>query len=563
MPVKIFDIKGRKPIITPRLLPMGYAQTAENVKLGSGAMECLRALGSSVDTPSATPKTIYKFGSTYGGNGWFTWPARRWVEKAAISGTELILVSDGSTYPKIVTSTGTERRLGVVKPTTALTINIGGVASAGGGVVTASYVYTLVTAQGEESDIYTATAAVDITDGQWVYLTGWCVHNGNKAAWLTSTGNDIAYIRVYRLESDAAGNAEYQRVGMRPTAGGTAVFSIPITDIVSDADTWFDINAGQTWLSDDPGEVIMTEGWDPAPTAMKGACMFSNGMYAGFIDNLIYLSVPGYYYAFPASGTMDYTMELPFDVVAMAAFNETLVVGTKGFPEVISGSDPAYMTRTPLPYQQPCLSAQGMISIPGGVVYVCPDGLFLIHSGGGEIITRGVITRDDWQDLDLDSAILAYYDQKIFIFFEGDDAGLIYDPALDYLVDFDLPANVAAVFVDPEADILYVATSAGIYAWEGSTSGYLTADWKSGIMETPPVNFSACRVEGVFPTGHSTTLYYYVDGTLKHTQTVTSDAPFRLPSGFRGRDHELRVVFSASTINAIYLGFSMGELANV
>ena len=349
MSIKVFDFKGRRPIITPRLLPLGYGQTAENVRLGSGAMESLRALGSSVDTPASTPKTIYKFGSTYGGNGWFAWATRRWVEKAAISGTERILVSDGSGYPKTIGADGTERRWGVVPPTTALTVTLGSVAADAIVVDTVSYVYTLVTAQGEESDIYTATSPVDVLTGRWIYLTNWCVHNGNKAAWLASTGNDIAYVRVYRLVSDAAGNAEYQRVSLRATAAGEALTQIPIASIASALDTWFDINAAQDGLSDDLGEVLLTEGWDPAPTGMKGACMFSNGFYAGFIGNLIYLSMPGYYYAFPASGTMDYTMELPYDAKAIAAFNETLVVGTEGYPEIISGTDPAFMSRTPLP----------------------------------------------------------------------------------------------------------------------------------------------------------------------------------------------------------------------
>jgi hypothetical protein len=82
-------------------------------------------------------------------------------------------------------------------------------------------------------------------------------------------------------------------------------------------------------------------------------------------------------------------------------------------------------------------------------------------------------------------------------------------------------------------------------------------------METPPVNFSACRVEGTFPAGHSTTLTYYVDKVLRHTQALTNDAPFRLPGGFLGRDHEVVVTFNKSTINAIYLAFAFGDLAHV
>lgn len=556
--IKVFNFNGRRPSITPRLLPVGYAQTAENVKLGSGAMECFRALGSSVHTPSGAPATIYKFGSS-----WLSWTSRRWIEKAAISGVERLLISDGSTYPKTRTSGGTERRWGVVPPPDSpLAVTLGGVASDENVADTVSYVYTLVTADGEESDIYTATAALDVLTGRWLYLNDFGVHAGNKAAWLASTGNDIAYVRVYRLVSDASGNAEYQRVSLRATFSGEQLSEIPISIIHNAGTSFFDVNEGGDGLSDTLGEVLQTEGWDPPPTAMKGALMFANGMYAGYIGNIVYLSMPGYYYAFPASGVMDYTMELPYDVVAMAGFNETLVVGTEGYPEVISGTDVAFMSRTPLPFQQPCLSDRGMVSLPSGVAYVSPDGLFFVSSAGGDIVTKNVIDRDAWNEFPLTDAILAYHNGKIWIFFNGDDTGLIYDPALDYLVDFDLPSNVYAVVVDPAADILYIGTSAGVYAWEGSTS-YLTAEWKSGIMETPPVNFSACRVEGTFPSGHSTTLTYYVDGVLKHTQTISDDNPFRLPSGFRGRDHELRIVFNKSTINAMYLGFSMGELANV
>jgi hypothetical protein len=568
MPVKLYDFKGTQPLITPRLLPLGYAHVAENVKLGSGAMESFLAMGSSVHTPSAAPATVYLFDDT-----WMDWAARRWIEKASISGTDRILATDGTSYPKTVAEDGTTRRWGVVKPTTALTISAAGTASDDIVVDSISYVYTLVTAYGEESDIYTPTTVVDIKTGEYVFLNNWCVHNGNQSFWLSTTGNDIEYIRVYRLASDSAGNAEYQRVSLRSATDGSSVSEIPVTSITSADDPWYDVNADQSGLSDDLGEVLPTEGWDPPPGDetngyMKGACMFQNGMYAGFLGKIVYLSVPGFYYAFPASGTMGYTMELPYDVVAIAAFNQSLVVGTTAFPEILSGSDAAYMTRTPLPYQQPCLSAKGMVSLPDGVVYVSPDGLFKVSSSGGEVITKGIIHRDDWQDYDLDSAILAYFDQKIFIFFEGSGDGLIYDPAAEYLVAIDLGAyDVCDVFVDPEADVLYIAwqlsTTYGVSAWEGSTTSYLTAEWQSGIFETPPVCFAGGRVEGTFPAGHSTTLTYNVDGVLKHTQTVTDNTPFRLPSGFRGRDHGVKVVFSKSTINAIYLSFDFGDLAVV
>jgi len=557
--VKIFNFCGRRPIITPRLLPIGYAQVAENTKLGSGAMECFSALGASVHANTGTPTTIYKFGST-----WFDWTTRRWIEKAAISGTHRLLIADGSTYPKIMTEAGLTRRWGVVKPTSALTMALAGTASDAIVASTVSYVYTLVTAYGEESDVFTASAAIDILTGQYIGLSGWCIYASNQAAWLATYGNDVTGIRVYRINADGEDSAEYQRVSsLRSSPAGAAVSEIPVASITGADDVWYDCNGSETGVTADLGAVLATEGWDAPPTAMKGACMFSNGMYAGFIGNILYLAMPGYYYAFPATGTMDYTMELAYDVVAMAAFNESLVVGTAGYPEVISGTDAAFMSRTPLPFQQPCLAAKGMVSLPDGVAYPSPDGLFFISSAGGAVLTASLMDRDTWNAFPLSKMICVYHNQRIFMFFEGYTYGLIYDRGLDYLVDIDLnTVTVYDVFVDPIADIMYLATSSGVQAWEGSATA-LTAEWKSGILETAPVNLAAGRVEGVFPTGHSTLLYYYVDGVLKHTQTVTTDAPFRLPSGFRGRDHELKIIYSKSTINALYLSQDIGGLANV
>lgn len=558
--IKIFNIKGRRPSVAPRLLELGYAQIASNVVLGSGAMGSVKSLGSSVASVSS-PKTIYKFLTA-----WLSFANRAWLCPAAISGADRLLICTGGaspySYPVQLDTSGNIRRWGVVRPTTALSISFHGTPTDAIVQDTVSYVYTLVTAYGEESDIFTATAETDVLTGQYIGLFNWSAWTGNKSSLLSSTGNDYQYVRVYRLAADAPGNAEYQRVSLRSTPTGTAYADIPVASISAVGTRWYDVNSAQNGLSQDLGAVLETKGWDPPPAAMKNGLMFANGMYAGSIGKLVYLSMPGFYYAFPASGTMDYTVECAYDVVAMAAHNDAIIVGTTGFPAVISGTDPAFMTLSPLTYQQPCLSAKGMTATPEGVVYVSPDGLFMVGSSGGKVLTANVFDRDAWQALSLSTTMLVYFNQRIYIFFEGGTTGLVYDPALDYVYDLALGFAVKDVWVDPVADVLYLASASGVFAWDGG-SGNLAAVWKSGIMETPPVNFPAMRVEGTFPSGHSTVLTYYVDGVLKHTQTVTGDEPFRLPSGFRGRDHEIQIAFSGSTINALYLGQSIEDLRNV
>ena len=57
----------------------------------------------------------------------------------------------------------------------------------------------------------------------------------------------------------------------------------------------------------------------------------------------------------------------------------------------------------------------------------------------------------------------------------------------------------------------------------------------------------------------SPTFKLYADGVLKHTQTVTSDGLFRLPSGYKANEFEVELSASVP-INEICVYESAGEL---
>ena len=59
--VKSFN--GLKPIVEPRLLQAEDAQTANNVRLISGALKPLRGVSALKSTTSANPVSIYRYGS--------------------------------------------------------------------------------------------------------------------------------------------------------------------------------------------------------------------------------------------------------------------------------------------------------------------------------------------------------------------------------------------------------------------------------------------------------------------------------------------------------------------
>ena len=94
-----------------------------------------------------------------------------------------------------------------------------------------------------------------------------------------------------------------------------------------------------------------------------------------------------------------------------------------------------------------------------------------------------------------------------------------------------------------------------LYEWnEGSAN--LTQAWKTKPVQTEPINFSVARV---WAKRYPLTFELYGDDALVHTQTVETQEPFRLPSGYRSRKWAARIT-GDSYINGIFLATSVQEL---
>lgn len=74
-----------------------------------------------------------------------------------------------------------------------------------------------------------------------------------------------------------------------------------------------------------------------------------------------------------------------------------------------------------------------------------------------------------------------------------------------------------------------------------------------------PTNFGYGQV---LATAYPLTMNVYGDGALKHSQTVTSELAFRLPSGFRSRYWELELIGGGRVRSAV-LADSAAELQSV
>lgn len=509
------EFKGRVPRIAPKLLPETHAQIATNCDLRSGNIKGFKALdqGASITASSisANPIDTELFTSTLDCD----------FVRHTVSDVPVLVVSDGTAYPKQYTDAlypADHRRLGVVPPSTALTVAFGTIPGVDTDEInhTISYVYTYVTSWGEESAPSPASAVVEVLDNQYVTLTNF--DNPTVA-----DKNDVTGMRIYRLATGTLG-AEYQ-------------FLAEVDDL---ATTYDDYDVSEKDLNAVTADTLDTEGWIQPPDTLSGLIRYANGMYAGFDGNALYLSEPFIIYAWP----LKYVLTFDSDIVGIAAYNQAIIVITETKPYIVTGHSPANMVVDPVTVQQGCVAKRGVVETNLGVIYPSPDGLMLIDGASGTNITKDLITKEQWAALSISDLISFWYDDMYIGFFAGTDTGFtIIDGTW---IDLDLNGGtVEGGYVSAEDDKLYLIidrTTFYIETFNDHATTYLDWEWKSKLFTfSYPTNFSCGRVDSAsFAVAGSINLSFYADGNLIATSvTMTADI-FRLPALSRYWDFEVR-----------------------
>jgi hypothetical protein len=573
MLIKYQVFKGISPKVDATLLPEAYAQTAENCDLRSGSLSPLNDLGTgaSLGADSNNWRSLYKEEDT---DKWLYWAEDDIdIVKSPVADGDNRLVYTGDGYPKQTDdtlmaasgnpdSTADYRRLGVTPPSAALTIN--GPYGTGDGTVEKSvsyyYTYVCVWADGteEESAPSTATAVTDVEGGEYLALSNFVFPS------LVSSGNNVTHYRVYRLQSGTAG-AEFQLGKMRPgAAGATAVYDLPVADVPLITTLVYDCNSVPDELNSDLGEVCPTEGWDAPPDNLSHIGQHENGILGGFSGKEFCVSEPFVPYAW----NEDHRITLNYTPVAWGFYHGLAIVATSAFPAIITGIDPATLTQKTLPYNYGCLSSRGFVVTDIGVMYPSADGLVLIDENDARVVTRNLITKQQWAEMppaafDHSDLTAFYYDNMYFGFWKGSSQGFMFNFKEDpYLTTFDAGIPLYHGTIDPIDDALYLLTSSNgvLYAqeWNASASS-LTLTYKSRKYLTVPSAFIFCRIIGEQSGTTPVTLKIYGDGAEVSSQSVDDTDLFRIPLAANYKSHEFQVSGKAE-IDRILLSTSSGEI---
>ena len=233
---------------------------------------------------------------------------------------------------------------------------------------TRAYVYTWVSAYGEEGPPSPATLQTGTSSAAWnVKVTA---PDGS-----VTTGRNIDRVRIYRTITGSSGATTYYFVAEMP---------IGTTDYV---------DANQT-SAVAGNNILSSTFYQPPPADLKGIIAMPNGIVAGFRANEVWFCQPYLPHAWPSI----YTLAVENQVVGLGVVGQTLIVCTTGSPYAISGVNPASMSQSRLAFSEPCLSRGSIISTPVGVAYASPNGVAVAVAGQVQVISRNLITKDKWLD---------------------------------------------------------------------------------------------------------------------------------------------------------------------
>jgi len=383
-PLKIENFGGMAPSRAPTLLPNDFAAYAQNTWLYHGTVQGFRRpyLRYTLANPTTTTK-VYRIPSTNTLPGSFDYST--WMEFADPY-TDVIrspVIADSfsryyffspSTAPQYNTlarilSSSSPYVLGVTAPSNAPTLTITG--SATDTQLTRAYVYTWVTAYGEEGPPSPPVVQSNSASNTWQV-------NLSAPGSGDTTGRNLTNVNIYRTIANAQGTSSFFLVTTLPIATTTYV------------DTATDVSISG-------GTQLQSTYWT-APPNLQGCVSMPGGMLAGWANSKeIWFCEPYRPHAWPSP----YTISLDYPIVGMAAVGQSLIVLTAGIPYVISGTTPATMTPSKVQLHEPCLSRHSIASDSVGVWYASANGLVLIPAAtlGGDIASKTVFSRQDWSAL--------------------------------------------------------------------------------------------------------------------------------------------------------------------
>jgi hypothetical protein len=480
--VRIEGFAGIAPRVSDRLLPPQGATVARNAKLLTGELRGLHelkvvkdftGLGYAVRRAFRIPTDINTPIPIQGLDHWVAFQDADvdFIRSplANDSFDRFYWTSDSTLYsgvPKMNTKAriiagNPAYRLGVPTPVAAPTV-----APAAGTSEVRAYVYTFVSAYGEEGPPSEPTLGTGGT-GTW-----------NLSAMDTTVVNaadrNITQKKIYRTVPGLTGTEFYY---VATVALATATY----------ADS-----AANDVVVQNP--ILESTAFSEPPATLKGIVVHPNGFLVGFSGRDLWFSEPFRPHAWPAA----YVLTCETEIVGVSVYNNSIIATTNSRPYILDGISPAALNLQKIESIDPCVSRRSMATTLEGVYYASPQGLVLARPGGVSLVTHRLFTREEWYLRYNPGGVKAVPYGMQYIAFDKADSGFIFAPAeqLAPLSEVDRFDSVEGIQVDPYSGDIYLLRKNQVSIWDPPDTIPYYYTWQSKVFDFPkPLNFGALRIK--------------------------------------------------------------------
>lgn len=318
-----------------------------------------------------------------------------------------------------------------------------------------------------------------------------------------------------------------------------------------------EVAVGATSTTDDAralGEVIATIGWLPLPDGAIGIIDLWNGMMAMIVGKTIVFAEPNAPYA----QQVRYDQPISDKPVALAKWEQNLLVLTEGPPRLFNGQDPISMTETPFRVGFACAQPASVVGFEHGVAWASNEGL--AYTGSEVLLTKGIVTPEDWKLLRPETMVAGRWKGLYVCSYlppSGPRKGFMFDPLRPQLGIWYLSTGFDACHYDELADRLYVLEGANIKEFNGSATKLVATFKSKAFRQRAPRNFAFAKIVA---ESYPATIKVWADGILRCDRTVANDRPFTAaPANFKATDWQVEVG-NDDSVEAVHLAADIRDI---